>query len=66
MAAWGESYGMNLDFIQPGKPNQNSYFERFNRTYREEALDLYVFNSLSQVWAIIEDLYLRVQRGALS
>ena len=55
MAAWAESHGVNLEFIQPGKPTQNSYIERFNRTYREEVLDLYVFNRLSEVRAITED-----------
>ena len=49
LAGWAEDHGVHLDFIQPGKPTQNSYVERFNRTYRDEILDLYLFDSLSQV-----------------
>lgn len=46
---WAEENGMRLGYIQPGKPNQNAYIERFNRTYRDEILDVYLFSSLSQV-----------------
>jgi putative transposase len=44
-----------LEFIQPGKPMQNSYVERFNRTYRDEILNRYVFKTLSEVRAITEE-----------
>ena len=44
LAEWSDIHGVNLDFIQPGKPTQNSFVERFNRTYREELLDMYVFS----------------------
>jgi putative transposase len=46
---WAESAGMMIHYIQPGEPNQNAYIERFNRTYREEVLNLYLFESLTQV-----------------
>ena len=32
---------MAIQYSQPGKPNQNAYVERFNRTYREELPDQY-------------------------
>lgn len=37
------------DLIQPRKTNQNAYSERFNRAYRQEVLNAYVFGSLSPV-----------------
>ena len=49
MAEWAEEYSVDLEFIQPGKPTQNSFVERFNRTFRTEVLDMYVFRDLDEV-----------------
>ena len=49
LAEWADDNNVVLDFIQPGKPTQNSYVERFNRTYRTEILDMYAFHRLSEV-----------------
>jgi putative transposase len=54
LADWDEKHHITLEFIQPGKPTQNSYIERFNRTYREEVLNFYIFKSLNQVREITE------------
>ena len=46
---WCEAHGVVIDYIEPGKPNQNAYIERFNRSYRTEVLSVYLFSSLDEV-----------------
>lgn len=50
---WCQDNGIFLDYIEPGKPNQNAFVERFNRSVRNEVLDLYLFRNLAQVRKLI-------------
>lgn len=44
-----QQHGVVLDFIEPGRPMQNGFIERFSRSYREAVLDMYVFKTLDEV-----------------
>lgn len=49
MQGWARRKGIRLTYIQPGKPQQNSYVERYNRTVRYAWLNLYLFESLEEI-----------------
>jgi putative transposase len=41
--------GFRLEYIQPGKPQQNAYVERYNQTVRYDWLGQYLFESIAEV-----------------
>ena len=49
LKAWSEKQGIQLEFIQPGNPQQNAYVERYNRTVRYSWLSQYLFDSIKEV-----------------
>ena len=49
MTQWSTANGIEFKYIQPGRPMQNGYIERFNKSYREGILDAYAFRSLEEV-----------------
>lgn len=52
---WAKEHKVQWLFIQPGKPNQNGYVERMNRTFREDVLDAYLLDSISQTQELAEE-----------
>ena len=46
---WADEWGIRFEYIQPGKPQQNAYVERFNRTVRYDWLSHYLFESIEEV-----------------
>ena len=49
LASWAERHGIRIEHIQPGKPQQNAYVERYNRTVRYDWLSHYLFESIDEV-----------------
>ena len=49
LQCWANRRGIALQFIQPGKPQQNAYVERYNRTVRYDWLEHYLFDTITEV-----------------
>lgn len=49
LRTWAEKKGITIEYIQPGKPQQNAYIERYNRTVRYDWLNQHLFTSIAEV-----------------
>ena len=52
--AWAYAHGVELRFIEPGKPSQNAFVESFNGRFRDECLNQHWFVSLADAQRTIE------------
>jgi putative transposase len=52
---WAKRKGITIEYIQPGKPQQNAYIERYNRTIRYDWLSHYLFDSVDEVQNFASD-----------
>lgn len=49
LVAWASKHQITLSYIQPGKPQQNAYVERYNRTIRNKWLGTHIFHTIEEV-----------------
>ena len=49
LLGWAKRQGIHIEHIQPGKPQQNAYIERYNRTVRYDWLAHNLFESIEEV-----------------
>lgn len=49
LLAWAEKRDITITHIQPGKPQQNAYIERYNRRVRHESLGCFIFDTMKDV-----------------
>jgi len=59
---WCTAAGVAIHYIQPGKPDQNAYIERFNRSDRTEVLNAHLFESIGEL-RVLTDTWLRIYNG---
>lgn len=54
MEDWATTHGVQLDFIDPGKPVQNAFRESFNGRFRDECLNQELFADIADAQRKIE------------
>jgi putative transposase len=55
LADWAEKRGVELKFIEPGKPYQKGNVERLNKSFRQEVLDAYCFGRIKEAQVMAHD-----------
>jgi len=55
LSDWCEKQGIDLHWIQPGKPTQDAYIERCNGSFRRELLDAHLFWSLAHARQLVDE-----------
>jgi putative transposase len=55
LSEWCEQRGIALHWIQPDRPIQNAYIERFTGPFRREQLDAHLFRSLAHVRQLVDE-----------
>ena len=53
MDAWAHRRGVQLAFIQPGRPTENSFIESFNGRLRDECLNVELFASMADATRLL-------------
>ena len=53
--SWSQAEGIEFRYIQPGKPTQNAYVERFNKSFRQGVLNAYQFEDINQIREVAAD-----------
>ncbi|MCE2504684.1 MAG: transposase family protein, partial [Chlorobi bacterium] len=52
---WSEAHDITFQYIEPGKPTQNAFIERFNGSFRRGVLDAYTFEHIDQLQQLADE-----------